>query len=174
MKRLTWLTLVAPLLVACGGPSDGGQGVKTPDELVAEQERLADEQAAESEKHQGTSGSDEETDLEKKAKFDKRQADLELKRAQRSAESCVGVVTEQGPTGTAKFSLTFSPDGHVKDGTVSAPFDGTPVGKCALNAMKAVIVPPFDGGEETVDWEIDLTPKEDPNKKPEDPKKKKK
>ena len=58
MKRLTWLTLVAPLSIACGGPSDGGQGVKTPDELVAEQERLADEQAAESEKHQGTSGSE--------------------------------------------------------------------------------------------------------------------
>jgi hypothetical protein len=172
MKRLTWLTLVAPLVVACGGPSDSGQGVKTPDELVAEQERLAEEQEKESQAHRSSSGSDEETDLEKKAKFDKRQADLELKRAQRSAESCVGVVTEQGPTGTAKFSLTFSNDGHVKEGTVSAPFDGTPVGKCALNAMKAVIVPPFDGGDETVEWEIDLTPKEDPNKK-EEPKKKK-
>lgn len=170
MKRLTWMLC---LLAACGGPSSGGQGVKTPEELVEEQERLAEEQDRESKAHQGTSGSDEETDLEKKAKFDKKQVELELKRAQRSAESCVGVVTEQGPTGTAKVSLTFSNDGHVKDGTISAPFDGTPVGKCALNAMKAVIVPPFDGSEETVDWEFDLTPKEDP-KAAEDPKKKKK
>jgi len=160
MKRLIGMLWLVPL-AACG-PSYGGQPVKTPDELVADQEQLAEQQEKESQAHQGTSGSDEETDLEKKAKFDKKQTELELKRAQRSAESCVGVVTEQGPTGTAKFTLTFSNDGHVKEGTISAPFDGTPVGKCALNAMKSVIVPPFDGTEESVDWEIDLTPKEDP------------
>ncbi len=173
MKRLIWFLGVAPLVAACG-PSYGGQDVKTPEELVAEQERLADEQAAQ-EKQQGP-GTDEETDLEKKAKFDKHQAELELKRAQRSAESCAGVVTEQGPGGTAKLTLTFDPDGHVKDGSISAPFDGTKIGECALGAMKKVIVPPFDGGDETLDWEIDLTPKEEPkadSDKDKDKKKKK-
>lgn len=170
--RKTYLAF--SLFLAACGPSYGGQGVKTPDELVAEQEKAAEEQEKESQAHGSSGSSEEETDQEKKAKFDKKQADLELKRAARSAESCVGVVTEQGGGGTAKFSLTFGNDGHVKNATVSAPFDENPVGKCALNAMKAVIVPPFDGAEETVEWEVDLTPKEDPNKKKEDDKSKKK
>jgi hypothetical protein len=30
------------------------------------------------------------------------------------------------------------------------------VGKCVLRAMKAVIVPPYQGSEQTLNWEIDL------------------
>lgn len=153
-------------LFACG-PSYGGQDVKTPEEIVEEQERLA----AEQEKNKTDySGPTEETDLEKKAKFDKKQTELELKRATRSAETCGAVVPEPGPSGTAKVTLTFANDGHVKEATVSAPFDGTEVGKCVVNAYKAVIVPRFEGPEERVDWEAEVAPKPEP----EDPKKKKK
>lgn len=171
MRGMTrWVLGLGVLAVACG-PSYGGQDVKTPDELVAEQEALAAEQEKQSQES-GGGGEDVETDLEKKKKFDKRQADLELKRAQRSAESCVGVVTEEGPSGNAHVTLVFSNDGSVKEATIGAPFADTAVGNCALRAMKAVIVPPFVGPEETVEWEIDLTAKEKPEDKEEKKKKK--
>lgn len=160
MKR-EYLVFPLALLWACGGPSSEGQGVKTPDELVAEQERLAAEQ-----EQQSSSGSDieaGETDVEKKNKFDKRQAKLELQRAQRSAETCPQAVTAESHGGKATVHLVFGNDGHVKESSISAPFDDDLVGKCALNAMKAVIVPPFDGPEETIDWEVDLDKKEQPD-----------
>lgn len=167
MKR--WVLPVAVLAVGCG-PSYGGQGVKTPEEIVAEQEQLGAEQEAASKNQGGGEGG--ETDLEKKAKFDKRQAELELKRAQRSAETCAGVVTEEGPSGEATVTLTFKNDGHVKEASISAPFTDTAIGTCALRAMQAVIVPAFEGADETVEWKLDLTAKE---KAPaEDEKKKKK
>ena len=31
------------------------------------------------------------------------------------------------------------------------------MGKCVLRAMKAIIVPAYEGGEQTVNWEIDLS-----------------
>lgn len=161
MNRAALFIPVA-LVFACGGPSSSGQGVKTPDELIAEQEALA----AEQEKQEGDKPVVEagETDLEQKNKFDKRQADLELKRAARSAETCPSAVTEQSPGGKATVKMTFGNDGHVKDASISAPFDENAVGKCALNAMKAVVVPPFDGPEESVEWELNLEKKEEPAK----------
>jgi hypothetical protein len=154
---------------ACGGPSSSGQGVKTPEELVAEQEQLADQQAKESEENRSTES--EPTDLEKKAAFDKRQADLEMKRAARSAESCPGSITEDTPEGTAHVSVTFGNDGHVKNTTINAPYDENAVGKCVLQAMNAVIVPRFDGAEETMEWDIKLEPRAVPEKKDEKKKK---
>ena len=159
--------LVIPLAVcwaACGGPSSSGQGVKTPEELVAEQEAQADEDA----KQREATRSDEDpgkTDLDKKAAFDKRQADLEMKRAVRSAETCPGSVTEESPAGTAKVSVTFGNNGHVKNTTINAPYDTNAVGKCVLKAMNAVVVPRFDGPEETMEWEIKLEPPAAPEKK---------
>ena len=152
-------------LLACGGPTSEGQGVKTPDELLAEQEKLADEQAAEREKNAG-SGSSEESDMEKKAKFDKRQADLEMKRAARSAETCPGSVPEDSPAGSAKISVTFGNDGHAKKATITAPYDENAVGKCAVNAFNSVIVPPFEGAEETMEWEVTFPEKEKPKVEP--------
>ncbi|MND04069.1 hypothetical protein D3C83_241790 [compost metagenome] len=49
----------------------------------------------------------------------------------------------------------------MKGAEVTSPFDGTPVGDCVLNAYKAVIVPPFTGGDQIVDWEVEL---KDPEK----------
>ncbi|MBM4362516.1 MAG: hypothetical protein FJ104_07530, partial [Deltaproteobacteria bacterium] len=90
-RSLSACTLL--LAVACG-PSYEGQGVKTPDELIEEQEALA----AEDEKNKKDTGRDyvgEETDAEKKRGFDRKQSKMELARATRSAESCPGVVAEQ-------------------------------------------------------------------------------
>jgi len=169
MKR-AYLMALPMLLVACGGPTSEGQGVKTPDQLLAEQEQLADEQAKEREKN-APSGGSEESDLEKKAKFDKRQADLEMKRAARSAETCPGSVPEDSPAGSAKVTVTFGNDGHAKTATITSPYDENAVGKCAVNAFKSVIVPPFEGSEETLEWEVTFPEKEKKDEK-KDPKKK--
>src|SRR5262245_34280734 len=96
MKRAAVIVGLARL-PACGG-GGGSSRAKTPRELIADQEKAADEQAEES-KRNPPPVSAEETDAEKKAKFDKKQADLELKRAARSAESCPGSVSEPGPAG---------------------------------------------------------------------------
>jgi hypothetical protein len=159
MKRA--LVLIPVALVWSCGPASSPHKVKTPDELVEEQEQQADVDAQERKEHPP----DVTPEPEQKKPFDHKQADLEVKRAQRSAETCPSAVTEQGPGGSAHVTMTFANDGHVKDATIGAPFDGTEIGKCALNAMKAVIVPPFDGSEETVEVDINLTPKADDAKK---------
>lgn len=169
MKR-AYLFALPVLCLACGGPTSEGQGVKTPDELLAEQEKLAEEQEKEREKA-GPNVASEESDMEKKAKFDKRQADLEMKRATRSAETCPGSVPEDSPAGTAKVTVTFGNDGHAKSATITAPYDENAVGKCAVNAFKSVIVPPFEGAEETLEWEVNFPEKEKKEEK-KDPKKK--
>jgi hypothetical protein len=156
MKRfLLGVSLVA--LVGCGGPTSEGQDVKTPDELIAEQERLAAEQ--ERQRAQRANDYDnevDETDDEKARKWDEKQAELELKRAARSAETCPGSVTEKAPAGTATVTLVFRNDGHVKSSEIASPYADTAVGACVLRAMGAVIVPAYEGEEKTVTWEIEL------------------
>jgi hypothetical protein len=161
----TWAIVLGTLACSCGGPSSGGQDVKTPEEIVAEQEQLGAEQEKKAQENQYT-GPVGETELEQKAKWDKKQAELELKRAARSAETCPASVTEPAPKGTGKVSLTFGNDGHVKTSSIEAPYDDTAVGKCVLRAMGAVIVPSFEGQEETVQWEVDLTAEGPPPEKP--------
>lgn len=159
MKPIAWV-LGLVLVTACGGPSSEGGGVKTPDELIADQERLAEEQDRKSKEHEQYSGNLDvgETDLEKQGKFDKKQAKLEMQRATRSAESCVGVITEKDqPRGQAKVTLVFNNEGHVKTGTISEPFKDTPLGKCVMNAYENVIVPPYEGPEASLEWDVNLT-----------------
>jgi hypothetical protein len=162
MKRLC-LALSVLAFWGCG-PSYGGQDVKTPDQLIDEQEQLgAQEEAAKKARHDDTNYA-EETDAEKKREFDEKQAKMELTRATRSAESCPGVVAEQEtkdhPRGEAHVTITFQEDGSAKTVTIPSPFDGTPIGDCVTRAYKAVIVPPFTGGEHIMDW--DLTLKDEP------------
>jgi hypothetical protein len=159
MKRWTISTVF--LLGACG-PSYGGQDVKTSDEWLAEEEKAAEED----ERKRKASGeednySGQETDEEKRQKFDQKQADMELKRATRSAASCPGVVApqetkENKQRGSAHVTITFQEDGTVSSVNISSPFDGTPVGDCVLRAYKAVIVPPFVGGNQIIDWDVEL------------------
>lgn len=159
MKR-SYLAVAMLGLVGCG-PSYGGQDVKTPDELVAEQERIqAENDKSAKERGVDDTASDQATDSEKQKEFDKRQAGLELARATRSAESCPGVVAgeeaKSKPRGEATVTVTFQEDGTVKSVSVPSPFDGTPVGECVLRAYKAVIVPPYTGGEHIEDVKVTL------------------
>lgn len=132
--------------------------VKTPDELIAEEEAKGAEQL----KNERNSGdyddvSAGETDEDKRRGWDAKQADLEMHRAANSAESCPESVTEKAPKGMASVTVTFGNDGHVKSATIAEPYgEETAVGKCVLRAIKAVIVPAYQGTEQTLNWEIDL------------------
>jgi hypothetical protein len=170
--RTGWLgfwVLAAVGVFGCG-PSYGGQDAKSPDEIIAEQERLGAEQEKDRAAQEYT-GPVDETDMEKKKQWDKKQVDLEMKRAVRSAETCPGSVTEKSPVGTVKVSVTFGNDGHAKKATISEHED-TEVGKCVLRAMNSVIVPAYVGNEETVEYEVELKAPEKKSDKGGDKKKK--
>lgn len=155
MNRLVIGMFVA-VSVGCG-PSMKPDHVKTPDDIVAEQEAIA---AEEEKKHAGSSGhydTSGPTDEEQKRQWDQAYAELELRRASRSAETCPESVTEKAPKGRARVTLVFRNDGNVKNASLAEPYTDTVVGKCVLRAMNAVIVKTYEGPEKSLDWEVDLT-----------------
>jgi hypothetical protein len=132
--------------------------VKTPDELIAEQEQAGAEQMQREKNSSAYDDTGGETDEDRRRGWDAKQSELEMSRAANSAESCPESVTEKSPKGKATISATFGNDGHVKSATITDPYgEDTAVGKCVLRAIKAVIVPAYQGAEQTVNWEIDLT-----------------
>jgi hypothetical protein len=145
-------------LIACG-PSMEADHVKTPDELIAEEEQKGAEQLqAQKNQEDYDTTSAGETDEDKRRGWDDKQGNIEMHRAANSAETCPGTVTEKVPKGKAAITVTFSNDGHVKAATIAEPYgEDTNVGKCVMRAMKAVIVPAFQGEEKTLNWEIDLS-----------------
>ncbi|HLV68905.1 MAG TPA: hypothetical protein VKY73_23975 [Polyangiaceae bacterium] len=149
------LGVLGAAIFGCG-PSYEGQGAKTPDEILAEQEALAAEQEK-LRRDPSDYAEVEATDEEKKRAWDEHYAELELKRAARSAETCPESVTEKAPKGKARVTLVFRNDGHVREARIGDPYTETVVGKCVLRAMEAVIVRPYEGPEKTVEWDIDLT-----------------
>lgn len=159
MKRVVLGALVVGLVTACG-PSMEADHVKTPDELLADQEAAGDAQLKNQKKSDdyddAPSGT---TDEEQRRGWDAKQGDIELHRASHSAESCPESINDKKvPKGKATLALTFSNDGHVKEATISDPYgEDTNVGKCVLRAMKAIIVPAYQGPEQVINWEIDLT-----------------
>jgi hypothetical protein len=156
MTRHTLPALTLGLTVlACG--VDEHQDVKTADEWLAEQEREGAQQLAEQNKQSGAYDEPQVTEDEKKRQWDDKQADLELRRAARSAETCPDSVTEQAPKGTATVTLIFTNDGRVKEAKISSEYEDKAVGTCVLRAMENVIVPAYNGDEHTVEWDVDLT-----------------
>lgn len=155
--RFVVLTGIGLCLSACF--SADAQGVKTPDEIIAEQEAMGAQQLKEEETATPVMD-DEETDLEKVKKFDKKQAKLELQRAARSAATCPDSLPEEeakvAARGTAEVEIWFENNGAVKKATLSPPHADTPVGACILRAMEAIIVPAFTGEIVQVKWKIDL------------------
>jgi len=148
---------VIGMLTACG-PSMEADHVKTPDELIAEEEAKGAEQMKnqrDNSAYDDTSAG--ETDEDKRRGWDAKQANIEMHRAANSAESCPESVTEKAPKGMASITVVVGNDGHVKSATIADPYgEDTAVGKCVLRAMKAVIVPSYQGPEQTLNWEIDL------------------
>lgn len=156
MKLPIALLLASSLVCACG-PSYETDRVMTPEERLQEQERLAYEAELEAQKNGGASDLDIEDEEEVKS-FDVKQAEMELRRATLSAVTCPDVV-EKAPKGTGEVTVNFRSDGAVGDASVNAPFSGTPIEDCVLNAYRAVIVPPFKEETYTMTWKVDLTGK---------------
>lgn len=157
MKRVALGALVLGVLAACG-PSLEADHVKTPDELIAEQEAAGAEQMKNQRDSDAYDTTNEATDEDKRRGWDAKQGEIEMSRAANSAESCPESVTEKSPKGKATVAVTFGNDGHVKSATISDPYgEDTAVGKCVLRALKAIIVPAYEGAEQTLNWEIDLT-----------------
>lgn len=157
MKRVALSSLFLALIAACG-PSMEADHVKTPDELLAEQEAAGAEQMKNQKNAGDYDDTGEKTDEDKRRGWDAKQADLEMHRAAHSAESCPQSITEKVQKGKATVSATFGNDGHVKSASIGEPYgEGTAIGKCVLRAINAVIVPAYQGNEETLQWEIDLT-----------------
>src|SRR4051812_36697073 len=122
MTRVALGILGVGLVTACG-PSMEADHVKTPDELLADQEAAGDEQL----KNQKKSGDYDDTspgttDEDKRRGWDTKQGDIELHRASLSAESCPQSITEKVPKGKATLAITFGNDGHVKAATISDPY----------------------------------------------------
>jgi hypothetical protein len=154
---LSWvLSGVALAAIACG-PSYDERTIKTADDRLKEQEALAyqEEQRARTKPEAGSGEVVEEA--EKAGAFDDKQADLELRRATRSAETCPEVVTgDKIPHGKTTVTLTFALDGSVAEATIPPPYEGTRIGDCALNAYQAIIVPPYSGERKVITWDVNL------------------
>ncbi|HVU01318.1 MAG TPA: hypothetical protein VHE30_06185, partial [Polyangiaceae bacterium] len=80
--------------------------------------------------------------------FDKEAAKTALGAASSNAASCK---KPDGPTGSGKVTVTFSPSGRVTSANVTeGPFGGTPVGGCVAKLFRAARVPAFSGDPVTV------------------------
>jgi serine/threonine protein kinase len=63
------------------------------------------------------------------------------------ARACGG---GDGPAGSGRAMVTFSPDGPVSNVTLPAPFAGTAVGTCIATAFRSARVPAFTGSSVTL------------------------
>lgn len=148
--------LAAVLAAGVGcGPSYDDTSIKTSKDRLKDQEQLAYEDELRAKNKPEATGSVDET--EKAGAFDDNQAELELKRATRSAETCPEVVTgDKVPHGKTSVTITFGLDGSVAEASIPPPYEGTRLGDCALNAYQAVIVPPYSGERKVVTWDVNL------------------
>ena len=94
----------------------------------------------------------------KKNKFDEEQAKIVLARAEKGAHTCVDVVDKDQPHGDATVTVTFAGSGKSTKATIAPPYDGTPIGQCATRAFTNIIVPPFEGPDVDVPWQVNLKP----------------
>jgi hypothetical protein len=94
----------------------------------------------------------------KKMVFDEAQAKVVLNRAATNAHTCVDVVPKDQPHGTGTVIVTFAGAGKSTSASIAAPFDNTPIGQCATRAFIGMIVPPFDGPDVEMTYEVNLNP----------------
>lgn len=87
------------------------------------------------------------------APFDRGAASSAMNGAAGSAKGCKKA---DGPTGSAKVSVTFAPSGKATQATVGAPFAGTSVGSCIAGAFKGLSIPPFSGAAVTVSKTVNI------------------
>lgn len=96
------------------------------------------------------------------ASYDRAALEVALKRAARQVKANCGAATDDtgaasGPWGKTNVTIKLGHNGHSKGGSVPAPFDGKPVGKCVAQAFSNVIYAPFPGPDTDVDWPVEVT-----------------
>jgi hypothetical protein len=152
--RVVAVALSAGYALGCG-PSYDDHSIKTAEDRLKEQEQYAYEEELRARNKPAATGNVEES--EKLGEFDDKQADLELRRATRSAETCPDVVSgDKVPHGKTSVTITFALDGSVAEATIPPPYEGTRLGDCVLNAYQALIVPPYTGERKVITWDVNL------------------
>jgi hypothetical protein len=97
-----------------------------------------------------------------KTPYDKEAVDVQLKRAARQIKAHCGSATDEngaatGPFGQTKASIVLGRNGHVKQVTIPSPYDGKPVGICAIHAFQKIVFPPYGAPSDSVlDWDIEI------------------
>ena len=144
-------------MLACG-PSLDQRTIKTPQQRMLEQEELASAEELEARKNEKKVDDGDFVDPDAPGVFDDKQAELELKRATLSAETCPEVVDDKKTRyGKTSVTITFKLDGSVAEATVPPPFEDTRLGNCALNAYRGIFVPPYIGERKVITWDVDLS-----------------
>jgi hypothetical protein len=95
------------------------------------------------------------------ASYDRKTLEVGLKRAARQVKANCGAATDDngattGPWGKTNVTVKLGHNGHSKGGTVPAPFDGKPTGRCAAQAFVNLIYAPFPGSDTDVDWPVEI------------------
>jgi hypothetical protein len=86
--------------------------------------------------------------------FDREAAMFALSAAAGAARGCKKA---EGPTGTARVRIVFSPSGSVQSASVEGPpFAGTAVGTCIAAAFFGAHVPAFDGKPQPVSKSVTI------------------
>lgn len=143
-------------LFSCAPSYDESQ-IKTPADRLREAEEEAYREELERRKRPQTDTPLLE-DPDAPGAFDDKGAELELKRATRSAEDCPAVVGEANmPIGKTAVTLTFAKDGSVAEATIPPPYHETRLGNCVLNAYTGLFVAPYTGEPHVITWDVDLT-----------------
>jgi hypothetical protein len=94
--------------------------------------------------------------------YDKDSVEVELKRGARQVKANCGAATDDdghatGPWGKTKATITLGRNGHIKQVTVPAPYDGKPVGLCIAHSFDKIQFPPYAGDTDAVvDWDVEL------------------
>jgi len=94
--------------------------------------------------------------------YDKEGTEMVLRRAARQVKEHCGQAKDVngkavGPWGATKVSVTLGRNGRTKGATVPAPFEGTPTGRCAVQAFAGLTYPPYTSASDVVvDWEVEI------------------
>jgi len=94
--------------------------------------------------------------------YDKEATDVVIKRAVRQVNGNCGYAKDEngkavGPWGKATMTVVLGRNGHSKSATISAPYDGKPSGKCAVQAFSNLTFPPWNGPDASLNVDVELT-----------------
>jgi hypothetical protein len=94
--------------------------------------------------------------------YDKDSVEVELKRGARQVKANCGAATDDdghasGPWGKTLASITLGRNGHVKQVSVPAPYDGKPAALCIAHSFDKIQFPPYAAdADAVVSWNVEL------------------